>query len=80
MVKDVGPFALFCPAPNTIYQIMPSNIYYVAIGIFNPRDATPEGLETSSCKIDFSQLPSNDVGLVHDERGKLTVAISKPRL
>ncbi|KAI0390901.1 hypothetical protein F5Y17DRAFT_37005 [Xylariaceae sp. FL0594] len=80
MVKDVGPFAMFCPAPNTSYQIMPSNVFYVAIGTFYPRDATPEGLETSSCKIDFNQLPSNDVGLVHDERGKLTVFANKPRL
>jgi len=59
---------------------MPSNVFYVAIGTFNPRDATPEGLETSSCMIDFNQLPSNDVGLVHDERGKLTVVAIKPRL
>ncbi|KAI1177883.1 hypothetical protein F4777DRAFT_576695 [Nemania sp. FL0916] len=80
MVKDVGPFTMFCPAPNTIYQIMPSNIFYVAIGSFNPRDATPEGLEAASCKIDFNQLPSNDVDLVHDERGKLTIMANKPRL
>lgn len=80
MVKDVGPFSMFCPAPNTCYQIMPSNIFYVAIGTFNPRDATPAGLETASCKIDFGQLPTNDVGLVHDERGKLTIMVDKPRL
>ena len=80
LVKDIGPIAMFCPAPNTTYQITPSDCFYVAIGRFSPRDPTPEGLEASSCKIDFAQLQSYDVGLVHDEWGKLAVVVNKARL
>lgn len=71
---------MFCPTPNTVYQVKPSNLFYVAIGSYAPRAGTPEGLEASSCMIDFGQLQSNDVGLVHDEYGKLSVVVEKPKL
>ncbi|RMZ71712.1 hypothetical protein GMOD_00006855 [Pyrenophora seminiperda CCB06] len=80
MAKDIGPFALFCPTPNTVYQIKPSSVFYIAKGVFAPRDETPEELETSSCKIDFGELQSNDAGLLHDEFGKLHLVVVKPKL
>ncbi|KAH8724860.1 hypothetical protein GQ44DRAFT_616949 [Phaeosphaeriaceae sp. PMI808] len=76
-VKDIGPFAMFCPSPNTQYEITPSNIYYVIARPFNPRDSTTEFLENAACKINFSASEPSNVSLVHDEHGTLSAIVNK---
>jgi hypothetical protein len=70
---SIGPYATFVPAPNQTYQIKPSKVFFVTIGQYNARDLVKDGLRTStaSIRVDFGDLGTNDVQLVHDEQGKL---------
>ncbi|KAK2605657.1 hypothetical protein N8I77_008481 [Diaporthe amygdali] len=74
----IGAYATFVPAPNQTYQVKPSKVFYVAIGTYNARDLVKEGLRTATAtfRVDFEELSTNDVQLVHDERGNLQRLVS----
>lgn len=67
-----GPAVTFMPEPNVQYQIQPSNTYWVTFGDYkagNIIDVLKVGMKVP---VDFTQLP-NDVTVIHDENGNLTV-------
>jgi hypothetical protein len=72
---NVGPFTLFRPSPNTLYQIKPANTFYVAIGDYSPRTPVPVGLPERShcCRIDFDPIKSDSLTVVHDEKNLLAI-------
>jgi len=76
LVRDVGPYATFTPQPNTLYWIIPGNIFYLMSGHHKPRDVIKEEMEhsTSTVMINFDQLRTDDVQIVHDKNGKLVIA------
>ena len=62
--------------PNTTYQIQPSKVFYLVEGDFVPRDrAKAEALKAlpSTCKVDFEELATDTIQLVHDDRGRLVI-------
>ncbi|KAF7557636.1 hypothetical protein G7Z17_g523 [Cylindrodendrum hubeiense] len=68
-----GPFATFRPAPGAQYQIQPRNRFYLAVGDYDVRSRTPNGLEKRSCLIDFNILELDNVQVHHTPTGQLTV-------
>lgn len=71
--QNVGPYATFVPAPNESYQIKPSPVFYIAVGKFSPRDIITEQVKSlpGTCRIDFGQLETNQVSIVHNDQNKL---------
>ncbi|GFP60264.1 hypothetical protein TASIC1_0017002600 [Trichoderma asperellum] len=70
-----GPAATFIPEAQTSYQIQPVNTYYVAVGDFKKGQLIDVTKIGGVCPVDFTKLP-NDVVIVHDDHGNLTVQIS----
>jgi len=77
--QSVGPYATFVPEPGEIYQVCPSTIFYIVQGRFNARDPIPKNLESapSTCRVDFKELQTDTVSVVHDEHGKLSIQVSE---
>ncbi|KAM0478564.1 hypothetical protein ACHAPX_005153 [Trichoderma viride] len=73
MRQNIGPYATFVPEPGQEYQIAASKIFYVAVGQFNPYDLTSPTLKDSSstCKVDFGTLGTDQVTLTHNDTGGL---------
>jgi len=77
MRQNIGPYATFVPEPGQEYQIAPSKVFYVVVGQFNPYDLTSQPLSdvgtiaSGICKVDFSILQTDQVTLVHTDRGEL---------
>ena len=65
------------PGPNQTYQVKPSRVFYVVIGTYNARDIVNKALRTATAtfRVDFEELGTDDVQLVHDERGTLQVLV-----
>ncbi|CAH0052043.1 unnamed protein product [Clonostachys solani] len=75
--QDIGPYATFVPVPNQTYQIMPSNKFYITMGEFNTRDLVkkPQEIGTDTVLVDFDQLATDRVSIVHDANNNLTVQV-----
>ncbi|KAF9775584.1 hypothetical protein IL306_006292 [Fusarium sp. DS 682] len=71
--QNVGPYATFVPGPNESYQIKPSTVFYIAVGKFSPRDIITEQVKSQpgTCRIDFGQLETNQVSIIHNDQNKL---------
>ncbi|KAF4453770.1 hypothetical protein F53441_3596 [Fusarium austroafricanum] len=78
--QDIGLYVTFVPNPAQTYLIMPSNKFYVTIGSFNVRDIVKKPLKTSSdtVLVDFDELATDRVSLVHDAYNNLTIQASPP--
>ncbi|UZP37027.1 hypothetical protein NXS19_004843 [Fusarium pseudograminearum] len=59
---------------------MPSNKFYVTIGSFYVRDIVKKPLQTSSdtALVDFDQLATENVSLVHDAYNNLSIQATPP--
>ncbi|CAG9951192.1 unnamed protein product [Clonostachys rosea f. rosea IK726] len=75
--QDIGPYATFVPVPNQTYQIMPSNKFYITMGEFNTRDLVkkPQEIGTDTVLVDFDQLATDRVSIVHDANNNLAVQV-----
>ncbi|KAA8895549.1 hypothetical protein FN846DRAFT_818166 [Sphaerosporella brunnea] len=74
--QDVGrAYAFFIPQPNTTYQIKPSNVFCIAAvsSDVQPRTLTTPDSNSSTCIVDFNELQSDDVQIVHDTKGDLII-------
>ncbi|KAG6367304.1 hypothetical protein INS49_001491 [Diaporthe citri] len=73
MRRTIGFHATFVPGPNQTYQIEPSKVFHVAIGSYNARNIVKKSLRTATAtfRVDFEELGTDDVQLVHGERGNL---------
>ncbi|OBS23316.1 hypothetical protein FPOA_03865 [Fusarium poae] len=78
--QEIGSYVTFIPSPGQTYVIMPSNKFYVTIGDFNVRDIVKKPLKTSSdtVLIDFDQLATDRVSLVHDAYNNLSIQATPP--
>ncbi|KAK1754832.1 hypothetical protein QBC47DRAFT_413752 [Echria macrotheca] len=74
--QDIGTYATFVPSPGQTYQIIPSNKFYVTLGTFSVRDVVklPDHLPApDTVVVDFDELATDQVTLVHDSYGKLNL-------
>lgn len=73
MTSNIGPYALWVPAPNQNYQIVPQNTFYVLNDNVEPKSILTPDQKKSATKIDFDLLGYDLVKLVHDDKGNLTI-------
>jgi hypothetical protein len=78
--QEIGSYVTFIPSPGQTYVIMPSNKFYVTIGDFNVRDIVKKPLKASSdtVLVDFDQLATDRVSLVHDAYNNLSIQATPP--
>ncbi|KAF4337524.1 hypothetical protein FBEOM_8622 [Fusarium beomiforme] len=78
--QDIGSYVTFVPNPGQTYLIRPPNRFYVTIGSFNVRDIVKGPLKTSldTVLIDFDELATDRVSLVHDAYNNLRVQATPP--
>ncbi|EKJ70225.1 hypothetical protein FPSE_09599 [Fusarium pseudograminearum CS3096] len=78
--QEIGSYVTFVPSPGQTYVIMPSNKFYVTIGSFYVRDIVKKPLQTSSdtALVDFDQLATENVSLVHDAYNNLSIQATPP--
>ncbi|KAL6714843.1 hypothetical protein ACLMJK_007103 [Lecanora helva] len=75
LIREIGPYVVFTPSPNQLYQIKPSNTFYVVASDEDTRAPVTPELKERACKIDFNLLRTNDVLLLHNDRGELTIQL-----
>lgn len=72
MTATIGPFALFVPSPNQLYEITPVNTFYVLVADLEPRSVVTDAQKSTALKINFDEYGVDSVKIVHDENGNLT--------
>lgn len=65
--------ATFVPAPQVVYQIQPSNTYYIIPGEFAQSAIIDYTKIGNKVAVDFAKYPSSNVTIVHDSQGNLTI-------
>jgi hypothetical protein len=68
----LGFYSTFIPMPNTTYNIQPRPIFGILLGDFQPRSNFDRPTD-EICEVDFDQLGTDDVEVVHTDRNELVI-------
>ncbi|OAG33907.1 hypothetical protein AYO21_11979 [Fonsecaea monophora] len=81
MNKDVGPFAMFVPAPVQTYQITPQAKFKILVADLLPKAVLTDAQKAAAAlEIDFAKLGVDAVVVVHDDNNNLTIQKPGPDL
>ena len=76
---SVGAYAMWTPSPSQVYQVKPSQVFYVIAGSYNTGDlinVKSVKEQPGFCMVDFEEVRKDLVQLAHDDRNVIRISIS----